>query len=197
VGLITHGHLTNPKRHYTICSVTIFVFYAVQLNDFNKSLFGRFFFFPQQTRKRRQVILPSCSFQQFAQPPCSYYRQQLVTSTVVGTNLCVSYVRNIRQGGHGGWDGKQIRKHIYCPYYKHYFPVAVLCSSLSQLLCRWRLWSTQDMRLFSFYLPVSDVREMHSLVPAILQRRVDHQQHTSYHVSWKSDLCQEGESHTV
>jgi hypothetical protein len=50
----------------------------------------------------------------------------------IGTNLCVPLSLEVKSKG----DQRGSRCFIYCPYYKHYFPVAVLCSSLSQSLCR-------------------------------------------------------------
>jgi hypothetical protein len=29
---------------------------------------------------------------------------------------------------------------MYRPYYKHYFPATVICTTLAQFLCRWHIW---------------------------------------------------------
>jgi hypothetical protein len=79
---------------------------------------------------------------------CSHLNPTLVIGKDViristGAYLAVSYGGrdesvystsvNKRQGGQKAGNGS---RYGYCPSYKHYFPVAVLCSSLSQLLCR-------------------------------------------------------------
>jgi hypothetical protein len=66
------------------------------------------------------------------------------------------------------WDqrvGRGSRKGSVHPSDRHYFPEAILKSSLSHFLCRWRLLLTYNERLFSFYPQASDVGKAHNLVP--------------------------------
>jgi hypothetical protein len=81
---------------------------------------------------------------------------------VVGANLCVS--RPLESNGKEiGGGGGSIRGSSYCAHHKHYFPAAVLCSSLSQFLCR-----------VSFCPQASDVDERHILVPGTISNSLKH-----------------------
>lgn len=63
---------------------------------------------------------------------------------------------SIRNRGHGDQKGRswqQIRK--------HYFPVALPCSFVSQFLCQYCFW-------FTFYPLASDIDKTHGLVPATI-----------------------------
>lgn len=58
-------------------------------------------------------------------------------------------VRITLQGEHSGERGRK-EESIYCPNCKHYFPAAVLCSSLSE-----EMFLVYVVRVFSFHLPAS------------------------------------------
>jgi hypothetical protein len=85
-------------------------------------------------------------------------------------NLCVQRPseekgKGIRGVGRGNRQGS-----MYCPHYKHYFPAAIVCSSLSQFLCQLScLRFTWYTRLFSFCPQGSDVGEAHGCVPATVR----------------------------
>jgi hypothetical protein len=99
--------------------------------------------------------------------PVSYLKKEILMHaelklTVVGTNPCVrrpldvkgTVIRRVQRVGRG------------FKYYKHHFPPSVLCSSVSQLLCRQFLWFTWHMHLVSLHPQASDVGKTRGLVPA-------------------------------
>jgi hypothetical protein len=73
--------------------------------------------------------------------------------------------KGIRGVGRGSRFGS-----MYCPYYEHYFPAAVLCSSLSQFLCRNVFGLHSTGVCFPFYPQASDVGETQRLLYSISRR---------------------------
>jgi Na+-translocating ferredoxin:NAD+ oxidoreductase RnfE subunit len=76
---------------------------------------------------------------------------------IIMENLCVVVASEVKVEGIRGVAGKEA--YVYCPFYKHYFPVAVLCRLLLVMSLVYTAYA------FSFYLQASGMVKMHSLVP--------------------------------